>query len=267
MTSELTPLIEPICALAEQAGRAILGYYHGGFTVRAKSDTTPVTEADEIADAIIVRALLDLLPGVAVVSEETGLRGGDLDLSHRRFWCVDPLDGTKEFIARRDEFTVNIALIENGRPVFGVVHAPARNLTYCGAGPHTARLRKPNQSTLPIAARRPPDDGLVALTSRWHDSNEELDAHLARFTIKERRTLGSSLKFCELASGAADIYIRLGPTSEWDTAAGQAVLEAAGGSVMGIDGSPFVYGKPEFLNSSFVALGNAPGLARDLTGG
>lgn len=255
MTNELSELIEPLCALAEQAGEAIRRYYHDGFTVRVKSDESPVTEADEAAEAIILPALAALLPGVPIVSEESGLNGQSLDFTRQRFWAVDPLDGTKEFIRHSGEFTVNIALIEQGRPVLGVVHAPALDVTYSGAGLDTAMMRQGRQAARPITARRAPADGLIALASRSHDSSEELREVLSRYKIRERRQMGSSVKFCHIAAGQADLYLRLGPTCEWDTAAGQAVLEAAGGSVTLLDGKPFTYGKTGFLNPSFIATG------------
>ena len=260
MPNELAGLIEPLCALAERAGAAISRYYHDGFTVRVKSDDSPVTEADEAAEAIILPSLKTLLPGVPIISEEAGLHGDSPDFRHGRFWAVDPLDGTKEFIRRSGEFTVNIGLIENGRPVLGVVHAPALDATYCGAGLGTARMRRGHQSAQSIMVRRPPSDGLIALASRSHDNSDELRDFLARLPIKERRQMGSSLKFCLIAAGDADLYLRLGPTCEWDTAAGQAVLEAAGGSMTLIDGMPFTYGKAGFLNPSFIAAGAASGL-------
>lgn len=255
MPNALAGLIDPLCALAERAGAAIDRYYHDGFTVRVKSDDSPVTEADEAAEAIILPALAALLPGVPMVSEESGLRGARLDFTRERFWAVDPLDGTREFIQRSGEFTVNIALIENGRPILGVVHAPALAVTYSGAGLGTARMRQVPGAFRPIAARHPPPAGLIALASRSHDSSEALKAALARYPVQERRQMGSSLKFCLIAAGLADLYIRLGPTCEWDTAAGQAVLEAAGGSVSFMDGKPFAYGKADFLNPSFIATG------------
>lgn len=255
MPNELAGLIEPLCALAEQAGHAIRRYYHDGFTVRVKSDDSPVTEADEAAEAIILPALAALLPGVPIVSEESGINGQSLDFTRERFWAVDPLDGTKEFIRRSGEFTVNIALIDHGRPVLGVVHGPALDVTYSGAGPATAMMRRGRQAARPITARLAPSDGLIALASRSHDTSEELREVLARHPIKERRQMGSSVKFCVIAEGQADLYLRLGPTCEWDTAAGQAVLESAGGSLTLLDGKPFTYGKAGFLNPSFIAAG------------
>lgn len=257
MTNELARLIDPLCAAAEEAGATIDRYYQEGFAIRTKSDDSPVTDADEAAEAIILPILKRLLPDVPIVSEESGLQGRSLDFTRERFWAVDPLDGTKEFIRKSDEFTVNIALIENGRPILGVVHAPALDVTYAAAGPGTARMQRLNQAAHPIAVRPIPADGLIALASRSHDSSAELRDVLARYPIRERRRVGSSLKFCCIAAGDADLYIRLGPTCEWDTAAGQAVLEAAGGAVTFSDGSPLTYGKAKFLNPSFIARGDA----------
>ena len=253
MNRDIARLIGPVCDIAEQAGAVIDRYYHEGFAIRTKIDDSPVTEADEAAEDVILPALRRLLPGVAIVSEEFGAEPG-ADFSRDLFWAVDPLDGTKEFIARSGEFTVNIALVENRRPILGVVHAPALAVTYSGAGTGTARMHRLQQAERPIAAR-PAPDGLIALASRSHDDSAELAAFLARYTIKDRRAMGSSLKFCCIAAGDADLYVRIGPTCEWDTAAGQAVLEAAGGSVTFTDGRPFTYGKPGFLNPSFVARG------------
>jgi 3'(2'), 5'-bisphosphate nucleotidase len=257
MPNELASLIDPLCAVAEQAGAIVNRYYKQGFDVRTKPDLSPVTDADEAAEAVILPVLKALLPGVAIVSEEAGWQENGTDFARDRFWAVDPLDGTKEFIRRSDEFTVNIALIENGRPVLGVVHAPALDVTYAAAGPGTAKMQRLHQASRPIAARRPPDDGLIALASRSHDDSADLQDFLTRYPVKERRRMGSSLKFCCIAAGDADLYVRLGPTCEWDTAAGQAVLEAAGGAMTLIDGGPFIYGKPRFLNPSFIARGPA----------
>ena len=257
MPNELAGLIEPLCALAEQAGHAIRRYYHDGFTVRVKSDDSPVTEADEAAEAIILPALAALLPGVPIVSEESGINGQSLDFTRERFWAVDPLDGTKEFIKRTGEFSVNIGLIDGGRPALGVIYAPVTKMLYAAAGPGTAFRQRDGGQRESIAARVPPADGMVVLASRSHDNDQALRDRLAALSVGERRKMGSSLKFCMIAEADADIYLRYGPTSEWDTAAGQAILEAAGGSVTKLDGSPMIYGKAHegYRNPSFVAQG------------
>ena len=169
------------------------------------------------------------------------------------YWLIDPLDGTKEFINKRGEFTVNIALIDAGVPVFGVVHAPAKKRTFWGGRSHGAFAANGGDEPREITTRTPRPDGLVVVTSRSHRSGE--DEYLKQFTIKETVITGSSLKFCLIAAGEADLYPRMGPTSEWDTAAGHAVLLAAGGQMTQFDGSPFVYGKDDIRNPHFIAQG------------
>jgi 3'(2'), 5'-bisphosphate nucleotidase len=247
-------LIDEIRAVALNAGAAILEVYAQDFAIERKSDASPVTQADHLAEAIIVATLHRITPGVAVVAEELAEAGGLPETAPERFWLVDPLDGTKEFIARNGEFTVNIALVENRRPVLGVVHAPALDVTYWAAGGHAFRRRGSSAAT-PIAARPVPKEGAVCLHSRSHADEAQLAAYLATLPKAQRVVSGSSIKFCLLAAGEADLYPRFGPTMEWDTAAGQAVLEAAGGRVTTRDGAPFLYGKPGFRNSDFIARG------------
>jgi 3'(2'), 5'-bisphosphate nucleotidase len=196
-----------------------------------------------------------MTPEIPVVAEEEIGAGRTADVSGGRFWLVDPLDGTKEFVARNGEFTVNIALVEGGAPVLGVVHAPARGLTYTAHGPGTALRETAGSAPAPIAARAAPREGFVVVSSRSHNDRAKLEAMVGGRPVREWKILGSSLKFCLVAEGAADLYPRYGQTSEWDTAAGHAVLAAAGGSVTTADGAPFVYGKPGFLNPSFIARG------------
>ena len=173
-----------------------------------------------------------------------------------RFWLVDPLDGTKEFISRNGEFTVNIALIEDGRPLLGVVHIPALSTTYGGIVPGIARRRRDSTSSA-IAARKPPADGVIVLSSRSHGDAEAMEAFLGAEQVGGHRTAGSALKFCLVAEGIADLYPRLGRTMEWDTAAGHAIVLAAGGRVTTLDGAELIYGKPGFDNPHFVARGRA----------
>lgn len=250
-------LLPDIVAAVEAASAEILAIYRSGFTVRTKADASPVTEADEAAERIILPRLAALLPGVPAISEEAQCGDQALHECGARFWLVDPLDGTKEFITKRDDFTVNVALIDNGRPVLGVVSAPAHGLLYTGAGPGTARGGKIGAALRSIAARSAPAEGVIVLTSRSHESNRRVSEYLDGVMVAERRLIGSSLKFCTLAEGAADLYPRFGNTCEWDTAAGHAVLEAAGGSVTTLDGAPLQYGKKDFLNPAFVARGRA----------
>lgn len=250
-------LLPDIVAAVEAASAEILAIYRSGFTVRTKEDSSPVTEADEAAERIILPRLAALLPGVPAISEEAQCSDRALHECGARFWLVDPLDGTKEFITKRDDFTVNVALIDNGRPILGVVSAPAHGLLYTGAGPGTARGGKIGETLHPIAARSAPAEGLIVLTSRSHESNRRVSEYLDGLMVAERRLIGSSLKFCTLAEGAADLYPRFGNTCEWDTAAGHAVLEAASGSVTTLDGKTLQYGKKDFLNPAFIARGRA----------
>ena len=255
------PLLTEVEAIAERAGKVILGYYQGTIAQRAKADASPVTAADEAAEAVIVPALQALMPDVPVVSEEA-VAAGHIPEVHgagnpsNRFWLVDPLDGTKEFINRNGEFTVNIALIEDGRPLLGVVHVPALATTYGGIVPGIARTRR-DGTTRTIAARKPPGDGVIVLSSRSHGDAEAMDAFLEAERVGGHRTAGSALKFCLVAEGIADLYPRLGRTMEWDTAAGHAVVVAAGGRVTTLDGTDLAYGKPGFENPHFVARGRA----------
>ena len=251
-------LIAVLCLIAKRAGQVILTYYAegGDIEVRSKDDDSPVTDADEAAETFILQALEILTPKIPVVSEEAMAAGARPDISGGLFWLVDPLDGTKEFLARNDEFTVNIALIQDGAPIAGVVHAPAMAMTWAGAGAGSATVSQSDQPPEGIEVRRPPEDGLVAVASRRHGAARDLDRFLADYDVAEQVEAGSSLKFCLVASGTADLYPRFGRTMEWDTAAGHAVLVAAGGSVTRADdGSPLGYGKPGFENPNFIARG------------
>jgi 3'(2'), 5'-bisphosphate nucleotidase len=262
---ETRELLDRLAALAEKAGEEILRYYQGPIAVTEKADASPVTAADQAAESIILEALVPLLPGVPVISEEASAAGhtpkiGDQGTPDRRFWLVDPLDGTKEFLSRNGEFTVNIALIQGTRPVLGVVHLPALGTTYTGSapaggGPGSAMLAHRGDRPKPIACRRQPKDGAIVLASRSHANEAALEAFLSNEQVAALENAGSSLKFCRVAEGLADIYPRLGRTMEWDTAAGQAVLVAAGGSVKTLDGKELGYGKPGFENPHFVARG------------
>ncbi|MEI7608905.1 MAG: 3'(2'),5'-bisphosphate nucleotidase CysQ [Rhodospirillaceae bacterium] len=252
----LFDLLPAVRALALEAGALILRYYEAHAVATAKADGSPVTEADRAAEALITPALHRLLPGVPVVAEEAAAIGElpEIDAAGR-FWLVDPLDGTKEFVNRNGDFTVNIALIGKGRPLLGVVFAPVAGDLYTGIVGGEARLERPGEPERAISAREPPKRGWVAVGSRNHYDPAIEGPFLAGFPIGERRSRGSSLKFGLVAEGAADIYPRIGPTCEWDTAAGHAVLLAAGGRVDEIGGGPLRYGKPGFRNPPFVAFG------------
>jgi 3'(2'),5'-bisphosphate nucleotidase len=259
--------LHSLVKIALAAGVKILETYQTDFDVAYKADESPVTEADTAAEAIIVSGLGRNFPNIAIVAEEA-VAAGDVPETGERFFLVDPLDGSKEFISKNGEFTVNIALIESGTPVAGVVYAPALGRIWWGSaheGAFAARVIDPALDPrlvdeAPIAVRAAPE-GLCAVGSRSHGSGEG-DERLSRFAISEFKSAGSSLKFCLVASGEADLYPRLGRTMEWDTAAGDAILRAAGGKVLCLDGSPFDYGKrnqtgdSDFANPFFIALGD-----------
>ena len=228
--------------------------YESAFTVGHKADRSPVTAADEAAERLILSELARLDPDLPVLAEESFGRGIVPDVAGGPFWAVDPLDGTKEFIRRNGEFTVNIGLIARGAPVAGVVYAPALRVLYLAYGPGTAVVETAGGKPRAVAARLPDPDGLVAVVSRSH-RNPETDAQLAEWPVKQLRSAGSSLKFCTVARGEADVYPRLGPTNEWDTAAGHAVVAAAGGSVCVVGGDELRYGKPGFGNPPFIVRG------------
>ncbi|HZT52714.1 MAG TPA: 3'(2'),5'-bisphosphate nucleotidase CysQ [Stellaceae bacterium] len=255
--TERRRLLEAARDAARAAGAAILEIYAGDFAVRQKDDRTPVTLADERAEAIIIAALYRAAPQIPAVAEEEMAAGGAAPHPPERFWLVDPLDGTREFIRRNGEFTVNIALVEDGRCALGVVHVPVTNITYWGMGLGTAMRQVGDAPPAGIHARRAPATGAVVAHSRSHGDSQRVDAYVAGIPGAVRRVSGSSVKFCLIAAGEADYYPRFGPTMEWDTAAGQAVLEAAGGAVMTLDGAPLRYAKPEFRNPDFIARGAA----------
>ncbi len=253
--ADLGALIAPVCALARKAGDEILKIYRTDFAVRAKADASPVTDADEAAERVIVAELARITPDIMIVSEEAAADKMPDAAGSKSFWAVDPLDGTKEFVKRNGEFTVNIALIADRRPVLGVIHVPTLGLTYSAAGAGTAMCQEGDAPARPITARTAPGDGVVVISSRSHKTDAKLERFLSGQKVKARTVCGSALKFCKVASGEADLFPRFGPCSEWDTAAGQAILEAAGGSVTTLDGGAFLYGKPGFLNANFIARG------------
>lgn len=240
--------------VAIAAGEVILGIYNSDFTHERKSDHSPVTEADVAAEKVIHAALRRLTPEIPVIAEEDAAANGLPLEAAARFWLVDPLDGTKEFIARNGEFTVNIALIENHVPTVGVVHLPVLGETFSTDGKQAWRTLS-GQQRQQIEARGVPPAGAVMTISRSHADKELVKASEMGVKIADTLVVGSSLKFCRLAEGVADLYPRFGPTMEWDTAAGHAVLAAAGGSVRELDGRPLTYGKQGFRNPHFIARG------------
>lgn len=244
------------CAIAEDAGARIMAVY-GHASAEAKADGSPLTEADLAAHAAILDGLAAAFPDLPVISEEDAER---LEAPPAGpFILVDPLDGTREFLSGNGEFTVNIALIEDGAPVVGVVFAPALGRLWSGAVGVGAQVRSGGAEAAAISVRGPGEGGLVAVASRSH-RDAATEAFLAGLTVAGLRSVGSSLKFCLVAEGQADVYPRFGPTMEWDTAAGQAVLESAGGRVVTPEGAPFRYGKAgaAWRNGAFIAWGGAP---------
>ncbi|MEM1440413.1 MAG: 3'(2'),5'-bisphosphate nucleotidase CysQ [Pseudomonadota bacterium] len=252
----MTQNLDWVVALARRAGAAILDVYGTEFEVTEKDDASPLTRADVAAHHVIVDGIAARDAHTPVISEEGGLPDFDVRSTWNRYWLVDPLDGTKEFVNRNGEFTVNIALIENHAPIFGVVHVPVRNVTYVGDTVNGA-IRIDGDSPpeeIRVTRKTPPTARVVG--SRSHAS-DALGAWLAAIGDHEVVPMGSSLKFCVVAEGGADVYPRLGPTSEWDTAAAQAVVEAAGGRVVRTDGTPLAYNtKADILNPHFVVIGS-----------
>jgi 3'(2'), 5'-bisphosphate nucleotidase len=255
-------LISEMRRLALVAGDRIMEIYEGpDFEVKLKSDDSPVTEADEAADALISAGLRAAFPDVALVTEEQAASHGQ---SARSFLIVDPLDGTKEFINRRGDFTVNIAWVDEGTPVRGIVYAPARGRMFYTlpdgsaveeTGPFDPEV--PGRQT-PLRVSRPDNAALMVVASKSH-RDQATDDYISRYDVRDMTSAGSSLKFCLVASGEADLYPRLGRTMEWDTAAGHAVLAGAGGHVLDFDTlAPLAYGKPGFENPFFIAC--APGV-------
>lgn len=266
-------MINQLADIAVEAGAAILQVYaREDVGARDKGDGSPVTEADGLAEAIILKRLAEVAPEIPVVAEEAASEG-KIPAATPRFFLVDPLDGTKEFITRNGDFTVNIALIEDGRPTAGVVYAPAHGELYVGEVGKGAWMAKVADGQVGEQQRitvRAHGDSLDVVASRSHMSQETTD-FVGRFKVSELVNAGSSLKFCRVAAGAADLYPRLGRTMEWDTAAGDAVLRAAGGAVRCMDGQPLVYGKrnqasdTDFANPWFVACGSFDPFAAEKT--
>ena len=250
-------LLEAAVRSALRAGQAILPLYRSGCAVTLKADASPVTEADRAAEAIILADLAAAAPGVPVVAEEE-VAGGRVPATADLFFLVDPLDGTREFVDGRDDFTVNIALVHDGAPLLGVVYAPAHGRLYAGdvadGGAWTAPVADGRPGAREALAVRAPPERLTVVASRSHRS-AAIDAYLAALPVGAIVASGSSLKLCILAHGAADLYPRCSTTCEWDIAAGDAVLRAAGGRLVDAQGAPMRYGKLGFHNGGFVATG------------
>lgn len=255
METENPGLLDQIIEVARSAGAAIMEIYATDFGVEKKIDASPVTVADEKAEIIILKALAAMTPDIPVVSEEAASDGRIPDIG-KHFWLVDPLDGTQEFISRNGEFTVNIALIENGQPVLGVVFAPALNRLFAGLVGEGAFIDD-NSGRHAIGCRQAPADGLTVVSSRSHGDAAALNTLLTGRKVAASLKAGSSLKLCLIAAGEADMYPRLGRTMEWDIAAGHAVLRAAGGCVKTLAGDELRYGKDGLDNPHFIASGAA----------
>ena len=225
-----------------------------GFDTLHKEDRTPVTEADHQAEALIAAGLRAATPDIQVIAEEEAAAGLAHSPAHS-YWLVDPLDGTREFASGRDEFTVNIGLVRHGRPVLGVVGVPALGELFGGIVATRTAWKRTQAGERPIAARVPPEQGLTVLASRHYAADERLTAFLASRPVASVSHYGSALKIVRVAEGAADLYPRLGRTMEWDTAGPQAVLEAAGGRLLDMDGAALGYAKPNWENPHFVCLG------------
>lgn len=249
-------LLSNIITLARQASFKILEVYHSDFTAHLKADKTPVTAADLASQAILVQGLQQLTPDLPIVSEEAVTIPFAERKQWQKYWLVDPLDGTKEFLEKNGEFTINIALIENHKPILGVIFAPVLNQCYFATIGEGAFKQEGDNTPQQIHAKKYQDGKIIVASSRRHGM-EKLQRFLQQFKDYSVIHSGSALKFGLIAEGKADIYLRLGPTSEWDTAAGQCILEAVGGAVMDLSGNPFRYNEKESLiNPEFLAVGD-----------
>ncbi len=249
-------LIRLAADLAEGAAGVILAIRARGFEVIAKSDRSPVTEADHAAEALIATGLRAATPDLPVIAEEE-VAGGRFTPPSRAYWLVDPLDGTREFAAGRDDFTINIGLVRDGVAVLGVVGVPAYGEIFTGISGRGAWKRTLGGEERPIRVRPVPPEGMTVLASRHHGSEPRLHAFLQSYKVAAVRHVGSGVKFCRLAEGAGDLYPRFGRTMEWDTAAPQAVLEGAGGAVQLFGGGELAYGKPGWENPPFFCTGRS----------
>lgn len=248
-------IIDAVCTAVREAGEVVMAVYNRDFAVEVKGDQSPVTEADQKAEAILTPILNKLLSDVPVVAEEAFSAGQCPDVGQGAFWLVDPVDGTKQFIKKQGEFTVNVALVdETNRPILGVVLAPAQDRLFWAAEGFGAFVQDGTESPKALKVRSAPEQGITAVVSRSHKT-PEVDEYLADYTVAEEVSAGSSIKFCHVAEGKADLYPRFGPTMEWDTAAGHAVVLGAGGTVVHPDGSDFDYRKAGFKNGAFIAKG------------
>ncbi|GAB5470869.1 MAG: 3'(2'),5'-bisphosphate nucleotidase CysQ [Rhodospirillales bacterium] len=257
-TAEDRDLLEVLRLFAERAGKAVLASFIEASSVlnlEQRPDGTPVTDADLASEDLLTEALSRLTPDVPVLSEERLLREGVALPLPPRYWLVDPLDGTDQFLSQNAEFSVNVALIEEGQPIAGVVHAPALAMTWAGAGPGSAAFSQTDQPPMAIAARTCPPEGGLLFLHRYQAHDASLAYAQRHYSIVKHYQSGGGLLFGFVATGQADFYAHLEPSYEWTSAAGQAILTAAGGGVVTGEGEPLRYGKPSFLNSGYVAHG------------
>ncbi|MGI9342843.1 MAG: 3'(2'),5'-bisphosphate nucleotidase CysQ [Gammaproteobacteria bacterium] len=256
MQTDIAHLTEAVVAIARRAGQAILHIYESDFDVETKADNSPLTAADRASHQLIVRELTELTPDIPIWSEESATISFNSRSLWSEFWLVDPLDGTKEFIKRNGEFTVNIALVRNNNPVLGVVHVPVHDRDYYGYAGGGSFLAARDGRPDPITVRKPAASPRRIVGSRSHRGSS-LEDYLRQVGEHVMVPMGSSLKICLVAAGDADVYPRLGPTSEWDTAAAQAVVENAGGQVVSLDGKRLKYNtKASPLNPYFIVFGD-----------
>lgn len=251
----LATLNPQVCELVREAGEKIMHFYEGGASVTWKRDASPLTSADSASHDFLMEALRSLTPEIPVISEESDETINGFVAAGTSFWLVDPLDGTKEFIKGTNEFTVNVALIEAGQPAMGVVYAPALNLIYYGSRDSGSWRKAGAEPATPISVRRADVLRMSVVASKDH-AGPLVGAMLARLTSPQLQSMGSSLKFCLVAEGKADLYLRDLPTMEWDTAAAQCVVEAAGGGVYSLDGKPLSYGKDDLRNPAIMTVGD-----------
>lgn len=254
-------MTEKLMPTALKCGSEIMHIYNTDFSVEEKADKSPVTEADTISESIIIDHLGELTPSIPIVAEEQFSRMGPPDFQGTTFWCVDALDGTKEFIKRNGNFTVNIGLLVNGQPALGVIYAPAHGKLYTGINCMKTDQQEANltikQRTRQIRTRDKPKGGITLVNSASHKNQPALEGFVSSLKVKESISMGSSLKFCWIAEGIADLYPRFGPTCEWDIAAGHAILLAAGGDLRTSNGQKMLYKKEKerYVNGNFVASG------------
>jgi 3'(2'), 5'-bisphosphate nucleotidase len=250
--NRLTRILAEVCELSVEAGRKIMPFYKADTDVTWKADASPLTAADTASHDFLVAALETLTPELPIVSEESARQP---NVNTNLFWLVDPLDGTKEFLKGTDEFTVNVALIQDSKPILGVVHAPALNRTYYGLNGCGSRRQNGTDTAVSISCRSILCSQISVVASKDH-AGPLVSTMLSQLSNPHLQSMGSSLKFCLVAEGKADLYLRDLPTMEWDTAAAQCVVEAAGGAVYSLDGSPLAYGKPGLKNPAIMTVGD-----------